>query len=184
MSARAISVLLAFILTITLIPSTSLAFADEATQGSEASAAQTAEDAASPDAADAATDESALETEEATTSDVASFSQQVAAQDRVNEQKPLVASNASVLAGATSDTEIISQSVQLAATPQTLLTYNGLTYRVNADDSQTVSCVGVADKALSGTVEIPGQVKAAGATYAVTNISSNTELGGGVRASA
>lgn len=164
--AKVLSSVLACALAFTMTPTS--AFASEPSQGS--SAVDTAEDAtvASDDAAaeeQAASPAQDQQAEAPTihTEEVPVTSAPDTEEPAQPQQEPAV-SNA-----AKADLEIITSSVSLSESPSTAFVFNGMNFQLNADDPQTVAFTGVSD-AVSGQVDIPGQIETKQGSFTVTKI--------------
>lgn len=169
---KAISALSAIALVASMVPATALA-----TEG-------TSHDTDAKDAT-SATPEVISEThavENASASDVSS--QASASANEANSTASDAQVQQQTSEDAKADIERVQATVTLGAnTTQTLFSFAGLNFAVNAD-GKTATLIGVANTSLEGDIAIPAQVASNNTTYAVTNISSTAELRGGVRVSA
>lgn len=156
---KTLSAFLTFALTFTLMPSAGLAYADEPEQTTSSDAAQIAD---------------------ATTNEVGSSAAEAVVAAATGEAAPSL--NVTT-ADVTTTPAIVHGSVALGtaeAAALTMFAYDGLNYVTNG--AGNAALVGWATQP-TGELVVPSEVSCGGTTYAITNISSCMELGGGVRAS-
>lgn len=169
-STKAISILLAAVLAITLIPSAALPQAYA--QAADADA-QTQNDATVSDEAQGAQDA----TDNANGADADAKPERPAGVVSSTER---VAEGA---AAARADVEMTRASVALTSgegAMPTVISQSGMSFLVN-EDADTVSLTGVDADLDTACLDIPAQITVSGKAYAVTNIRTLLNLGGGVR---
>lgn len=198
MPSRAISVMLAAVLTSTLIPSTSIAFAADSQSSEQAADVQSAQDAQN------AQDANNESSNGADANSDASSASSSAATDRVSETVPVdqvpatksaesadsssssandgsqaaapVQTTSSLASVNSNDIEMLTADVSLGENAGMIMSSNGLTYQVNEDDSSTVTLTGWTGNAPQGQLVVPQTIRVNQVDYTVTNICST---GGG-----